>query len=155
MIPGGGHGHGKALKHGFIVVHDWARLAMHEVRGADDASAEGFADGLMSEADSEYGNFPGEMADQVDADARFMRSARAREKRRCVRGASLDFFHGDLIVAANFNLRAQFADVLDEVVGEGIVVVENENQGAVVLLYPACTECRTSLKGLSATQRWY
>jgi hypothetical protein len=38
-----------------------------------------------------------------------------------------NFRHSDLIVAADFNLRAQFADVLDQVVGEGIVVIEYEN----------------------------
>ena len=52
-----------------------------------------------------------------------------RGKPQCVRGADLDFFQRDLIVAAHFDLRAQFADVLDEVVGEGIVVIEDENQG--------------------------
>ena len=39
----------------------------------------------------------------------------------------------DLIVAAHFNLRPQFADVLDQVVGEGIVVVEDENQCQALL----------------------
>ena len=40
----------------------------------------------------------------------------------------IDFFHGDLIVAAHLDFRAQFADVLDQVVSERIVVVEYENQ---------------------------
>ena len=58
MITGGRHRHGKALKDGLIVVHDWAGLAVHEVRGADDASAEGFADGLMARHTPRTGTFP-------------------------------------------------------------------------------------------------
>ena len=38
----------------------------------------------------------------------------------------------DLIIAAHFNLRAQFADVLDEVVGERIVVIEDENHAVLL-----------------------
>ena len=69
------------------------------------------------------------MADEVDADARFVRSTRPGRNDDAFRMQIFDFFHRDLIVAAHLNLRAQFADVLDQVVSEGIVVVENENQG--------------------------
>ena len=39
----------------------------------------------------------------------------------------LDFSEGDFVVAADFDLGAQFSEILDEVVGEGIVVVEDED----------------------------
>ena len=38
-----------------------------------------------------------------------------------------DLFDGQLIVAANDHVRTQLAEILHEVVGEGIVVVEHEN----------------------------
>jgi hypothetical protein len=38
-----------------------------------------------------------------------------------------DFFDCELIIAANNDVRTQLAEILDEVVGEGIVVVENED----------------------------
>jgi hypothetical protein len=36
---------------------------VHEVRGADDASAKGFADCLVAEADSEHGHLSREVTD--------------------------------------------------------------------------------------------
>src|SRR5689334_9619495 len=99
------------------------------MRGADDASAECFADRLMPKAHAQDGYFACKMTDQVDADARFVRSTWSGGNDDAFGVQIFDFFQSDLIIAAHFNLRAQFADVLDEVVSERIVVVENENQG--------------------------
>src|ERR1700730_283199 len=68
VIAGGGHRHGKPLKDSFVVVHHGASLAMHEMSGTHDGTAEGFADRLVSEADSEHRNLSCEVADQIDAD---------------------------------------------------------------------------------------
>ncbi len=40
-----------------------------------------------------------------------------------------DFVEGDFVVALHQHLRAEFAEVLDEVVGEGVVVIEDEEHG--------------------------
>ncbi len=40
-----------------------------------------------------------------------------------------NLFHRQLVVAAHHDLRAQFAQVLDQVVGERIVVVEDKDHG--------------------------
>ena len=39
----------------------------------------------------------------------------------------LDFVQRDLVVAVDFDLRAKLAQALDEVVGEGIVVVDDQD----------------------------
>jgi hypothetical protein len=57
---------GRLLKDGSVVVHDRAGLAVHQMWSAHHPPAESFADGLMSEADAEDRNFPGELADQID-----------------------------------------------------------------------------------------
>jgi hypothetical protein len=44
-------------------------------------------------------------------------------------GASAFSLRSDLIVAADFHLRAQFAQHLHQVVGERIVIVEDKNHG--------------------------
>src|SRR5258708_34759976 len=66
MVARGGHGHRKTLKDGSDVVHDGASLAVHEMSGANDPAAKGFADRLMSEANSEHRDFPREVADQIN-----------------------------------------------------------------------------------------
>ena len=35
-----------------------------------------------------------------------------------------ELIHRDLVIAEDFDIRAEFAEVLDEVVGEGVVVVD-------------------------------
>src|SRR5271165_2904354 len=95
--------------------------------GADDLASKGFADRLMSQADAENGNSAREMADQVDADARLMGSAGAGGDDDPFRVHLFDLVHRNLIVAADLNLGAHFAYVLDQVVSERIVIVEDEN----------------------------
>jgi hypothetical protein len=127
VVARSGHGHGQALEDGSVVVHDGAGFAVHEMRGANYVSAEGFADGLMSEADTEYGNLSAEVADERDADAGFVRRAGPGRDHDSFRLQGFDFLHRDLIVAAHFDGGTQFSDVLDQVVSEGIVVVEYED----------------------------
>src|ERR1700733_16046154 len=129
MISRRCHGHGKTLKDSFVIVHHRAGLAMHEMRGASHAAAEGFPDRLVSQTDPEHGNFSCEVADQIDADARLMRRARPGRDYDPLGVHFLDLAHRDLIVTTDFHLGARLPDVLDQVVGEGIVIVEYENQG--------------------------
>src|ERR1700675_3732762 len=128
MIAGRCHRHGQTLKDRFIVMHDRAGFAVHEMGGANHASAEGFANRLVPETDSQHWNFSREMPDQIDADARLMRRARTGGDDKPLGPHVLDLTHGHLIVTANLDLGAQFPDVLDQVVGERIVVLEYENQ---------------------------
>jgi len=130
MITGGRHRHRETLKDRSVVVHHRARLAMHKMSGANHAAAKGFPDCLVTEADPKHWNFSCEAADQIDADARVMRRARTGGNDNPLRPQVLDLVDRDLIVAANLDLRAQLADVLNEVVSERIVIVEYENQAS-------------------------
>ena len=111
---------------------DLARLAVHEVPGANDLPAECGADGLMSKADTEERDTPGEMTDQLDADSSLIRSARPRRNHDPLRFHSFNFSDCRLVVAANFDLGAQFSDVLNQVVSKRIVVVENEDHTPIL-----------------------
>jgi hypothetical protein len=74
--------------------------------GASHVASEGFSDGLVSETDSEDRNFPGEVADQSDADACLMRRARAGRDDDFFRLHGFDFGDRYLIVPANLYFRA-------------------------------------------------
>jgi hypothetical protein len=134
MIAGGGHRHGQTLKDSFIVMHDRAGFAVHKMGGAHHSASESFADRLVPETNSQHWNFSREMPDQIDADARLMRRARTGGDDNPLGPHVLDLAHGHLIIAANLDLAAQLPNVLDQVVGERIVVVEYENQGRQPLL---------------------
>ena len=57
-----------------------------------------------------------------------MRRAWAGRDDDLFRPHRFDFLDRDLIVAPHFHIGAQFSEILDQVVGERIVVVEDENQ---------------------------
>src|SRR5258708_1922178 len=130
VITRGGHRHGEALKDGFVIVHHGAGLAMHDVSGAHHTASKGFSDCLMSQTNAEHRYFAGEVADQVDADSSFMRRARARRNHDALRAHRLGIGYRNLIVAANLDLGSQFAEILDQVIGKRIVVIEYEDQAS-------------------------
>ena len=67
------------------------------------------------------------MADDVIADASLSRRTRAGRDHDPLRSHRLNIRDRDLVVAPNLNLRAEFSQVLHQVVGKRIVVVENKD----------------------------
>ena len=92
------------------------------------------ADGRVSEADAEDGFFAGEGADHVEGDAGFGGGTGAGGDEDAV-GVECEGFGGrDLVVAEDALFDAQLTEILDEVEGEGIVVVDDEQHGVGRLL---------------------
>src|ERR1051325_7453353 len=100
--------------------------------GAYHPAAKCFTDGLVSQANAEHRYLPGEVADQIDADARLVWSTRSGRHHDVVGTHGFNLFYCDLIIPAHLNFGSQFSNVLDQVVSEGIVVIENENQGVLL-----------------------
>ena len=90
-------------------------------------SAKCRADGLVSQADTENGNFAGEVTDEIDADAGILGRARAGRDYDALRLQFFDVSDRDLVVAAHFDGGAEFSEILNQVVSKGIVIVENED----------------------------
>src|SRR6185437_5111592 len=129
VVAGGGEGLGQAAEDGLAVVLDHAGLAVHQHLGADDAGAKGLTDALMAEADAEDGDAAGEVLDGRHADAGFERGAGTRRNDQSRGLQGFDPGQGHLIVAADLDGLSQLAEVLGEVVGERVVVVEEEDHG--------------------------
>src|SRR5579859_2119236 len=127
MVARGGHGRWGILEQGPTVMADLADLAVHDLAGAHHVAAEGHADGLMPQADTEHWLLSGKVANQIDADARLLRRARARRNHNVAGPHGFYLLRGNLIVAAHLNFFPQFTQILDQVVGEGVVVVEDED----------------------------
>src|SRR6267143_5932374 len=136
MIAGRSHGRRQAAKDGLAIVFDLTGFAVHQVLRANHLPAEGCANGLVSEADSEQRHISlalaRKMADQFNTDARFLRSAGSGRKHDAFGVHRLDLSHGHFVIAANLYLRAQFAKVLDEVVSKRVVVIEDEDHKFIV-----------------------
>jgi len=131
VITGRCHRRVDSLKNCPPIVLDRARFSVHQVSRAHHFSSKSRADGLMSQADPEQRNhvlrLAREVTNQFDADPSVLRSARSRRNHDALRSHRFDLVDADLVVTPHLNLRAQFADVLDEVVSERIVIVEDED----------------------------
>jgi hypothetical protein len=72
------------------------------------------------------------VADQFDADAGYLRSAGSGRNYDALGVHRVDLSDSHFVVAANLDLGAQFAKILDEVVSERIVVIEDEDHEFIV-----------------------
>src|SRR5213594_2233433 len=95
------------------------------------AGTKRLADRLMTEAHAQDRQFAGQGFHERHEDAGLARRARARRHHG---GGGLereDLLHGQRIVAVDHGLRPELAEQLDEVVGEGVVVVEDEEHAGI------------------------
>src|SRR5258706_5976327 len=113
---------------------DLVGFSVHQSAGALDDSAEAVADALVAEADAQDGDFGGEMLDDVVGDAAFLGRTGAGGDDDVGGPKLFDFGDGHLVVAKDLHraLGVDLAEPLDEVVGEGVVVIdENDHDKSV------------------------
>ncbi|MPN07828.1 hypothetical protein SDC9_155100 [bioreactor metagenome] len=101
-------------------------LAVHQRFGMHDAPTEGFANRLVAEADAEQRNLAGEFLDRRQRHAGLRRRAGAGRNDQIVGLEAGDLGQRDGVVAEDFHLLAKFAEIMDEVVGEAVVVVDHQ-----------------------------
>src|SRR6267154_4150649 len=104
-----------------------AGLAVKNLGSANDFATECRADGLMAQAYAKDRKFSGQAANQVDANSGVLRSAWAGRNYDGVRLAPRNFLDGDFVVAVHLDIATQLAKILGQVIGKGIVVVEQQN----------------------------
>ena len=134
MVTRGLEGIGQAVENGPAVVTDLAGLAMHQFRRPDNLATESLADGLMAEAHSQDGYTSGQLINHLKTYPCFVGSFRPGRDDNRIGQFLLDFIHSGLIVSDHSHLGAQFSQILDQVVGEGIIVVDYEDH--TILLSP-------------------
>jgi len=105
-------------------------LAVHDASGTDDFSAKEFANALVPQADAKNGYLSLECIDDCKAVAGLCRRAGAGRDEDTIRIEGECLVSSDLIVAHNLLLHPQLTEVLDEVVGKGVEVVDDEHHGA-------------------------
>ncbi len=122
VVARGGEGVGHAGVDRFAVVVDLVGFAVHEAFGANDFGAGDEADALVAEADAENGEIGAELSDDVVGDTALFGRAGAGADDDVGGLERFDFVGGDFVVAEDldFQARGDFAEPLDEVVGEGV-----------------------------------
>ena len=107
---------------------------MHRHRRAHHLAAEDLADGLMAEADAEDRNAGRGLLDQIEADAGVIGRAGAGRQHDGFRLGGEHILHRDLVVAMHSHVRPQPAQIVEQVEGEAVVIVDQHDHGAAVLL---------------------
>src|SRR6185437_707925 len=94
--------------------------------GADDRAAVGLADRLVAEAHAERRNGRAPPPNRIDGHAGLGRRARPGRNDNRRRRQLPDLVDGDGVVPTDGRLGPQLAEILHEVVGERVVVVDDE-----------------------------
>jgi hypothetical protein len=131
VIAGGFEGVGEACEDAIAVMEDGGGFAVHQAPVALDGSAPGVANALVAEAYAEGGEFGAEVLEDFVGDAGLFGAAGAGGDNDVGGFEGFDLVDGGFVVAedAHGAFGVQFADALDEVVGEGVVVIDQYNHG--------------------------
>src|SRR4051794_41162599 len=147
---------GQAGEDRLSVVLDHRRLAVDRLVG-DDGSAERLAKRLVAEADAQDRRAAlSERTDCLDRDPRLVRRARTRRHDDAVR---LAFEQPRLVIAHHLDRGAELTQVLDEVVGERVVVVDDEDarahaQSPCAQASAIARQTAAALASVSSTSYW-
>src|SRR5262245_8949025 len=134
MVARGGEVLRDAGEHAFTGVMHLRQFAVHQGRRTHDPAAIDLADGLMAEADAEDRHCRPGPLDQLEANPGAVGIAWSGREHDRLGGFCQDLIHGDLVVAIDARGGAQFAEEMDEVVGEAVVVIDQREHGGSVTL---------------------
>jgi hypothetical protein len=112
-------------EHALAIVADARDLAVHHVLRPHHFAAERLADRLVAQAHAQDRDLPGQAPEQLEGDSGLGRRARPGRNHDAPGIQQRHLIHRGLVVAQHFHLRAELAQVLHQVVGERIVVVDH------------------------------
>ncbi len=130
VVPSGSERAWKPVKHSRSGMDDLRGPAMHHLWGSDNRCSEDLGDALVAKADTENRHAASEHADHVHTDAGVLWPSRPGRDKYTIGCKVHHPVDVDCIVTHDCGRGAQFAQVLHEVVREGIIVVHDE--------YPWC-----------------
>jgi len=133
MVTCGGKWIGHAFKEVFAIVFHEGSFAVHHAVVHNDVAAENVSDALMAEADSERGDLGAEGADDFVGEAGFFGGTGAGRNEDAFGFEGADLIDGNLVIAMDFHGNLHFTEILDEVVGERIVIIDDQHHGRTVI----------------------
>ena len=98
---------------------------MHQVGSAHDSTAERFANRLIPQTHAEYRNLAGKGSDRVDSYPRIARNAWAWRDNYPLWSQFPDLINRYSVIPIDHWLSAEFAKILDKVVGKRIVIIDD------------------------------
>ena len=121
----------EAAEHRLAGVMHAGQLAVHRFGRAHDAAAIDLADGLMAQAHAQDRHVAGGLFDHLQADAGLVGGAGAGRQHDAFRLHRQRLGGRDLVIADHVHLRAQLAQIMEEVVGEAVIVIDQKKHGCL------------------------
>lgn len=100
-------------------------FAVHHTVRAHNLASVGLSNALVPQANAEQGDFACEMSDGGNGNAGLIGGAGARGDDNFFRCHRLDVGQGQGIVAKDLHVRPQLPQILDDVVGERVVIIDH------------------------------
>lgn len=126
VVARGLHRIGQAFENIGVAVLHGAGLAMHETISANDLASEVLPNALMPEADAEERLLSGKGLDHGEADACLVGRTGTGRDHHTIWIEREGFLHRDGIVAKDLLLHPKLPEILDEIIGERVEVIDNE-----------------------------
>jgi len=118
-------GVGEAFIYGLTIMINEGTLAVCRNSGTDNLTAIDIADALVPQTDTEDRNSAGEAADNIIRYTRLKRGTGPRRDDNVGWTQALNFGQGYLVVAIDYRVPTQFAQVLGKVINKGIIVIDD------------------------------
>src|SRR5215204_4002076 len=113
-------------KNGLAIMTNFGSLAMHQLRRTNHSSSKHLSDCLVPKANTEKWNFPRKTLNNFQRNTGIVRSAgTGRNNNPFGTQLRFDLIDGNAIIPTDFDRLTKLAQVLDQVVSKGIVVVDN------------------------------
>ena len=110
------------------VVHP-AQLAVHRLRRADDPATISLPDRLMAQAHPQNRDPAIGLANQIETDPGLVGVAGPRRQHDGLRAHGQRVAHADAVIALDTHLRAQFPQIVEQVVGEAVIIIDQQKHG--------------------------
>ena len=98
---------------------------MHQPIGAHHFAPKRHRQGLMAQTDAQHRNAPGKVSDGVHRNAGLFGGTGARRDHQPLRTQGLDLLDRELVVPIHAHVFPQLPEILHQVIGEGIVIIDH------------------------------
>lgn len=120
-------GIGDFFEEGLSVVVNLRDLSVHDALRPDHLSAEDFSNALVAETDPEKGDFAAEFPDHFIGNSRFLGRAGPRRDDDLSGLQATNLLGRDFIISIHDGVGSELAKVLNQVIGEGVVIINDQN----------------------------
>src|SRR5438552_6673036 len=111
---------------------DPGQLAMHGFTCSHNSGTIDLSDGLVTQTDAEDGKTTIGELDEFHADSCLVWSARTRRENYGLGVQRKRFRRGQIVVSAYDNFSAQLSEIVEQVVGKAVVVIDQKQQNAPI-----------------------